>query len=286
MAKSAKPKSSSLSRKPDDVHQFWEDQAQAHGGSDLATAPDHHYRTLEISRIVQAISGMPNDTILDVGCGNGYTTLEIAKAFPASEVIGVDYSPKMIEEANKQVIPNVEFFDGDVLSLSRHKEIGVQKFDVVVSTRCLINLPNWDEQKVAILEMRKMLKPDGRLILVENVQEGLDNLNSVRATFGLDPISVRWHNRYLSQVEVGKFMEEIKGHLLTVEYVENIGNSYYLASRVLYAAICKEQGVEPEYDNPINKFAAKLPTMGEFYACSPNFMFILKNEAGNAQPRS
>ena len=31
---------------------FWDDQAREHGASDLATAPDHHYRTLEIKSIV------------------------------------------------------------------------------------------------------------------------------------------------------------------------------------------------------------------------------------------
>jgi hypothetical protein len=68
--------------------------------------------------------------------------------------------------------------------------------------------------------------------------------------------------------------------LLSVEYVENIGNFYYLASRVLYAKICKDQGIEPDYNNPINAVASKMPTMGEHYACSPNFMFILRNEGG------
>jgi ubiquinone/menaquinone biosynthesis C-methylase UbiE len=281
MGKTAKRKSSKSTVIEGDVKEFWDQQAKQHGGSDLATAPDHHYRTLEIDTILRVIEGMPHENILDVGCGNGYTTRAIAKKFPEATVTGVDFSGEMVKEANKLATPNAEFFEGDVLSLSRNPMLITGNYDVVISTRCLINLANWEEQKIGILEMRKLLSKEGKLVLVENVQEGLDNLNAVRTKMGLDPIKVRWHNKYLPQTEIRKFFEDIRGHLLTTEYVENIGNMYYIASRVIYAKLCKDQGIEPDYNNPINQIASQLPTMGEYYACSPNFLFILKNEAGH-----
>lgn len=226
---------------------------------------------------------MKHDTILDVGCGNGFTTQEIAKAFPEAEVTGVDFSRRMIDEAIKHNLSgNIDYFNGDVLSLSRNQNLLPAHFDVVLSSRTLINLANFDEQKIGILEMRKMLAPDGRLILVENLKEGLDNLNAVRVKFGLDPIQQRWHNHYIPEPELRKFIASMQGHMMTQEYVENIGNMYYIASRVIYAKMCKDQGIEPDYNNPINEIASQLPTFGEFYACSPNFMVILKNEGGNA----
>lgn len=234
--------------------------------------------------MLHVIGNLKHETILDVGCGNGFSTLEISKKYPEAMITGIDFSEEMIREAQKRtVVPNVEFFDGDVLSLSRNKNLIGQKFDIVLSSRCLINLANWEEQKVAIMEMRKTLNPEGRMILVENVQDGLDNLNDLRGKFGLDPIQVRWHNKYLPQGEIMKFLTAIRGHLLTSEYVENIGNLYYVASRVIYAKLCKDQGIEPDYNSPINKIASQLPTMGEFYACSPNFMFVLKNETGGQE---
>src|SRR6266446_5141237 len=282
MASTAKRKSSrsKVPQNEGDVKAFWDHQAIQHGGSDLATNPDTHYRSLEIESILRAISAMKHETILDVGCGNGYTTLKIARKFPETMITGMDFSEKMVAQAKRRIIPNVEYFEGDVLSLSRNKHIIGQKYDVVLSSRCLINLSNWEEQKVSILEMRKMLAPDGRLILVENVQEGLDNLNDLRGKLGLSKINPPWHNKYLPLDETRKFLDGIKGQILTTEYVENIGNFYYLASRVLYAKLCKDQGIEPDYNNPINAIASQMPTMGEYYACSPNYMFILKNEAG------
>lgn len=258
--------------------EFWEYQAQTHGGSDLATNPDPHYRKLEIESILRVIGSVKHDTILDVGCGNGYTTRAIAKKFPEATVTGVDFSARMIAEAITPILPNQEYCVGDVLSLSRNKKLDVGYYDVVISTRCLINLANWPEQKLGILEMRKMLAPDGRLVLVENVQEGLDNLNAIRVGIGLPPVKVRWHNKYLPQADLQKFFGDIRGHLLTQEYTENIGNFYYMCSRVLYAKMCQDQGITPDYNNPINEIASKLPTMGEFYACSPNFLIVLKNE--------
>lgn len=289
MANTAKQKSSRL-KKPStegDVHEFWQQMAKEHGPSDLATAPDHHYRTLEIESVLRVLGRLKHETILDVGCGNGYTTMQIAKKFPEAEISGVDFSEAMIDEANRSHIrPSIDYHVGDVLSLSRCPGLRGRKYDVVLSTRCLINLANWEEQKVGILEMRKMLAPEGRLVLVENVQDGLDNLNQIRVKFGLDEIKTRWHNQYLPQPALMKFFGEIQGHLLTAEYVENIGNMYYMASRVIYAKLCKDQGIEPDYNNPINAIAAQLPTMGEYYACSPNFMFVLKNEAGDGKARN
>jgi len=283
MASSAKRKSSSSkSEATGDVLGFWEEQAQKHGASDLATNPDQHYRKLEISRLLHVMEQLKPDVILDVGCGNGFTTLEIAQKFPHTTVVGIDFSPEMIKHANKNAIANTEFHVGDVLSLSRNSNLGLNSFDTVVSTRCLINLANWDEQKIGILEMRKMLAPNGNMILVENFKEGLANLNAVRAKFGLHPIQERWHNFYIPQDEMIKFLQS-QSHNLAMEYTENIGNMYYIASRVIYAKMCKDQGIEPDYNNQINEIAKDLPTFGEFYACSPNFLTVLKNVSGRGQ---
>lgn len=256
----------------DTVKKFWGNQAIQHGTSDLATAPDHYYRELEIKAILKAIGRLKRDTILDVGCGNGYSTLAIAKKYPEAEITGIDYSAQMIVEANKLVKPNVEFFEGNVLSLSSNKHLA-RSHDIVLSTRCLINLASWQEQRDAITEMCELVAPDGHLILVENTQGGLDSLNELRRKVSLDPITTRWHNLYL---DMTKFSELVYQKGLTMVHAENIGNMYYIASRVIYAKLCKDQGVEIDYNNPINAIAAQLPSLGEYYACSPNYMFVLK----------
>jgi len=257
----------------DPVHSFWEKQAQDFGTSDLATAPDHYYRELEIGRIKDVIAGLTHNTILDVGCGNGYSTIKLAQIFPDATIVGIDYSGKMVDAAKAAAgqagIANAKFFVGDVLALSEHVELKGKKFDIVLTERCLINLANTDEHEQSLLQLRDLLAPSGHLMLVENTAEGLGRLNELRASIGLPAINQRWHNCYLSEEKLKAFVPK---HFKQLQS-ENIGNLYYILSRVVYAKLAQMAGEEPRYDHPINEIAAKLPSLGD-HAYSPNFLMV------------
>lgn len=247
------------------VLEFWENQAETYGTSDEATAPDTAYRSLEISKINDHIRG---PKVLDVGCGNGFSTLIFAENKPEWEFLGVDYSPKMVREANKaKKGENVSFKVADARELNA---IG-GKYDTIISERCLINLASWEEQQDAMLQMRSLLAPGGRIVLVENFVDGLRNLNDLRAAFDLPAIEVRWHNRYLDARDFSAFVEKN----FKVTFSENIGNLYYIVSRVVYAEIARMGGGEPQYYHPINYIAAGLPSLGN-YNFSPNMLHVLE----------
>lgn len=256
------------------IKQFWNEQADEFKDSQLATAPDVNYRDLEIRSIIQYLK---NGTwLLDVGCGNGYSTFKFAEAFPRMKITGIDYSEEMIAQAQnaleekKGLNLRVDFQAANVLSLS--SDLGLkQKFDYIISERCLINLLDWQQQASAILQMKKLLKKNGRIILCENTKEGLARLNCLRQKLGLKPIAVRWHNYYLPE---NKLIEFARKHF-KVEEVNNIGSLYYVISRVVYAKLCDLKKEEPEYLNPINEIASQLPAVGNY---SPNFIFILRNK--------
>ncbi|WP_458406586.1 class I SAM-dependent methyltransferase [Methanobrevibacter sp.] len=77
-----------------------------------------------------------NDTVLDVGCGEGSVTIPIAKR--VKKVIGIDSSPKMLEylekRASEQNIDNIETFLKPIEEIS-YDDIG--DVDVVVCSRSL-----------------------------------------------------------------------------------------------------------------------------------------------------
>ena len=255
----------------DSIKDFWDKQADKYKTSDLATAPDHHYRELEISRILPHLSD--GSHILDIGCGNGYSTLKFAIENPGATILGVDYSEKMIKQAIDHLhghpeVKNVSFLMGDVRRLGDLKK----KFDIIVSERCLINLTTFAEQRHALLQMKYALNPGGKLILVENTIEGLDRLNSLRKKFGLEDIKERWHNHYLPQFDFLKFA---RLHF-KVQTVDNIGSLYYIMSRVMYAKLCAMEGKEPDYNHPINRIASQMPSLPA-YAWSPNYLFVMRN---------
>lgn len=60
-----------------------------------------------------SVQPAPGSHILDIGCGPGEWTLEIARRFPDSRIVGIDISERMIEYARyiarEQDIPNIQF---------------------------------------------------------------------------------------------------------------------------------------------------------------------------------
>lgn len=251
------------------VLQFWESQAKKHGASDLATAPDHYYRQLEIREIISALKRHgAGPHVLDIGCGNGYSTAAFAKKFPKWSFQGEDYSPAMIKAARKAKHPkNVRFDVGDVRRIATTDDY----YDTIICTRVLINLKNWKAQAAAVKEMRRVLKPGGVLVLVENSQEGLKHLNSLRKAVGLPAIQVRWHNHYMPLFKLWGLTEKL---FEDVSYA-NIGGIYYLLSRVLYARLEADKNRVPRYNHRINEIASQLPALG-FWHSSPNFLMVLR----------
>ncbi len=95
------------------------------------------------------------EQILDVGCGNGKTTAEIAARVPQGAVVGVDASADMIAfaAAHGALHPNLQFAVAD----ARHLPYQHQ-FDLVVSFNALHWIP---EQEQALKSIHSALKPDG-----------------------------------------------------------------------------------------------------------------------------
>lgn len=105
----------------------------------------------------------PTDKILDVGCGPGSITIDLAKLVPEGRVVGVDISHDSVERARKaaedQGITNVEFFTMDVHKLS--ERFTESSFDVVHGHMAVMHFP---EPVKVLRTMRALLKPGGILV--------------------------------------------------------------------------------------------------------------------------
>ncbi|KAK7517280.1 S-adenosyl-L-methionine-dependent methyltransferase [Phyllosticta citriasiana] len=59
----------------------------------------------------------PNPSrILDIGCGTGHATLDIARQYPSAQVYGLDISP-VPEKSVKEAPPNLHFLTGNILDV-------------------------------------------------------------------------------------------------------------------------------------------------------------------------
>src|ERR1700730_3809121 len=97
------------------------------------------------------------ERVLDVGCGDGKITAEIAARVPRGTVVGVDSSHDMIAFASSHfgpaVRPNLRFEVADARRLPFREE-----FDLVISFNALHWLP---EQDAALRSIRSAMKSDG-----------------------------------------------------------------------------------------------------------------------------
>jgi ubiquinone/menaquinone biosynthesis C-methylase UbiE len=136
---------------------------------DLAARYDVWYRTplgslahaLELDAILALARIKSGERVLDVGCGTGIYTVELAQR--GAHVIGVDPSMEMItiaQEKLRQAGLTGHFVCGSAEALPFRSE----RFDLalVVTSLCFVHSPD-----LAIEEMRQVLRPGGRLVLGE-----------------------------------------------------------------------------------------------------------------------
>lgn len=113
--------------------------------------------------LLEGAAPASGERVLDVACGTGLVTLAAAACVgPTGRVIGVDISGKMIEAAKlgaqRLRLANVEFarMDAEALALPDGG------FDVVL---CALGLMYMPDPGQALLEMRRVLRPGGRMAL-------------------------------------------------------------------------------------------------------------------------
>ncbi|GAO16616.1 uncharacterized protein UV8b_01482 [Ustilaginoidea virens] len=100
----------------------------------------------------------PHMKILDIGCGPGTITVDLARLVPQGHVTGLEREPKVLEQAralaDEQGVPNVDFVQGDANALSYAQDT----FDIVLCHQLLQHV----KDPVGILrEMRRVAKPGG-----------------------------------------------------------------------------------------------------------------------------
>jgi ubiquinone/menaquinone biosynthesis C-methylase UbiE len=117
-------------------------------------------RGIELAQI------QPNDKILEVAVGIGHSFLEILKRVDRKNTVyGVDLTPAMLEKT-KKLITKMGYSNFDLKeSDARHLPFHDETFDVLYNSYMLDLIPITDFP-VVLKEFRRVLKKDGRLILV------------------------------------------------------------------------------------------------------------------------
>jgi trans-aconitate 2-methyltransferase len=125
-----------------------------------------------------------NETVLDIGCGDGRLTAALAQMVPLGGVLGVDSSPDMIAAARETHLSrhsNLVFELINATALPFHSE-----FDLVFSTSAL----HWVRDHMPVLQgIRRALKPNGKMYLTFAARGTLAEFVLAITTHARDP---RW----------------------------------------------------------------------------------------------
>jgi trans-aconitate methyltransferase len=128
--------------------------------------------------LLDLLAPQPGESVLDLGCGTGHLTAEIAAT--GARVVGIDRSAEMIAEA-KAKYPAIEFQVVDATQLHFDRQ-----FDAVFSNAAI----HWilDAEKV-VAGIARALKPGGRLIAEfggnGNIERLMRAINGAAEKFGI-----------------------------------------------------------------------------------------------------
>ena len=107
--------------------------------------------------------------VCDLGCGPGHVTRHLLDQ--GVQICGIDLSPEMIVQA-RRLNPGIDFRQGDMTELSEADETwaGITAF------YSIIHIPH-ERVVQALREMRRVLKPDGRLLMAFHIGDQPIHLN-------------------------------------------------------------------------------------------------------------
>ncbi len=243
------------------IRDYWTCQAVEHRQSSAASWSDQMMIDLEIREILQHLAD--GDRVLDVGCANGYSTVQFASQKQV-DIRGVDYIPEMIEQARARLTDlaylrgKVQFDVGDITSLTEPSA----SYDKVVVIRILINLADWTSQLKGLQECARVLKPGGILLLSEATVQGWQNLNAFRHEWGLPDIPMPSFNYYVDEDKLVKATPDLR----LLEAV-NFSSTYYVGTRVLKPLLIQALRAEIDVANPNmhwNRWFAQLHSGGNY----------------------
>jgi demethylmenaquinone methyltransferase/2-methoxy-6-polyprenyl-1,4-benzoquinol methylase len=116
---------------------------------------DRSWRRLTVEAVVQ-----PGDRVLDACCGTG--DLAVAAEREGGIVTGLDFSPRMLERARKKS-ETVTWIEGDLLALPCDEG----SFDAATVG---FGVRNVADLEAALAELHRVLRPGGRLAILEITQ--------------------------------------------------------------------------------------------------------------------
>ena len=167
------------------------------------------------TRFIKDSAGAPGKKVLDVACGSGEYTVQLAKA--GYKVAAVDLDEAMVLKAKEKIKAegvSADVFESNMLELSEKLQPG---YDCVFCIgNSIVHLGDTDEILKAVKQMHSLLSPGGSLVLqIINydriIKFGVNELPAIKN----DDIGLEFIRKYILDRDTGKI------HFNTVLTVQN-----------------------------------------------------------------
>jgi ubiquinone/menaquinone biosynthesis C-methylase UbiE len=164
-------------------------------------------RLVKLEQARRWIASRAQGVTLEIGVGTG---LNVPYYGDGVILTGIDLSSAMLAQSRKRAGDlgrAVTLHEGDAEALP----FGVGTFDTVVFGLCLCSIP---DDRRAVEESARVLRPGGRLLLLEHVRSPKRPVRAVQRL--LDPLSVRFQADHLTREP----LEHVRAAGLQVEEIE------------------------------------------------------------------
>ena len=131
---------------------------------------DKSWRRKAIKRLSEGLAQNPQPEVLDLACGTGDFAIQTALSIPFCHVTGVDLTEEMLRVMEEKVVKEglsgriaMEVGDGENL---RFPDGSFERVS------CAFGIRNFEDREKGLREMLRVLKPGGRVVILELSEPG------------------------------------------------------------------------------------------------------------------
>lgn len=217
---------------------------------EACTAPENRF-------ILKEMGDVTGKYLLDLGCGAGENSVYFAKK--GARCVATDYSPGMVEVAVKLAETNGVKIEGKVTN-AMALEFPDNTFDFVYASNLLHHLP---EPKIAIREMQRVLKPDGKACFWEPLKH-----NPIINVYRRIATKVRTDDEMPLDINIVNFVKSI--------YSETKYDTFWLASLWIFVQFYLVEKVDPNQERYWKKIILEHEKLEAEYRFLEKFDLLLK----------
>ncbi len=123
---------------------------------------ERHFSAVD-AKVVETLRLKSDETLLEIGFGSCITAPAILQAYPGIKYFGLDLAEKFIDIGRRRGLPDSHFLRGSAAQLP----FAEASFDAILEMDAIHHFPR-DYLPEVIVEIRRALRPAGRLLLVED----------------------------------------------------------------------------------------------------------------------